>query len=588
MTAPRWLANYDDGVPSTLEPYPDRSLTDFLREAAARWPDRPALLFKGSTLTYRQLDGQSNALGAALGEIGVKEGDRVAICLPNCPQFLVAEFAAWKVGAIASPFNPTYSEREMEDALRTTGAETVIVLNRFYGKVKSIQGRTSVKRVIATNIKEYLPWFLRLAYTLFKEKNEGDRINVAPDDFRFSRLLRKFRGVTPPQVETSLDDAAVILMSGGTTGTPKGVVGSHRGIVVAGHQLQAWLRPAMNEWTDKIMLPLPLFHTYGNTGVQSLAFINHNPIALIPNPRDLRDFLKEIANVKPAFICTVPTLLNGIMNHAMAREGKVDFSSIKLCFSGAAPLMAETKKRFEELTGGVIVEGYSLTEAQMAVIANPVMGEKKLGSVGMPLPDVHVSIVDAEDGRTPVPAGEIGEIVITAPQLMHGYWQKPDETREMLRTNDRGERQLYTGDLGYLDEDGYLFIVDRKKDLIKTCGFQVWPREIEEVISSHPTVAEVGVVGLPDTMRGEVVKAFVVLRSDCTVTPSELKSYCRDRLAPYKVPAKYEFVSELPKTQIGKVLYRVLRQVEDKSDELVSAAVKVSAPELPVHPRPAR
>jgi len=570
MTAPRWLANYDDGVPSTLEPYPDRSLTDFLREAAARWPDRPALLFKGSTITYRQLDDQSNALGAALGEMGVKEGDRVAICLPNCPQFLVSEFAAWKVGAIASPFNPTYSEREMEDALRTTGAETVIVLNRFYGKVKSIQGRTSVKRVIATNIKEYLPWFLRLAYTLFKEKKEGDRINVAADDFRFGRLLRRFRGVMPPRVQTSLDDAAVILMSGGTTGTPKGVVGSHRGIVVAGHQLQAWLRPAMNEWTDKIMLPLPLFHTYGNTGVQSLAFINHNPIALIPNPRDLRDFLKEIANVKPAFICTVPTLLNGIMNHAMAREGKVDFSSIKLCFSGAAPLMAETKKRFEELTGGVIVEGYSLTEAQMAVIANPVVGEKKLGSVGMPLPDVHVSIVDAEDGRTPVPAGEIGEIVISAPQLMRGYWQKPDETREMLRTNDRGERRLYTGDLGYLDEDGYLFIVDRKKDLIKTCGFQVWPREIEEVISSHPTVAEVGVVGLPDTMRGEVVKAFVVLRSDCTVTPSELKSYCRERLAPYKVPAKYEFVTELPKTQVGKVLYRMLRQVEDKTEELPS------------------
>ncbi|HEY3112688.1 MAG TPA: AMP-binding protein [Gemmatimonadaceae bacterium] len=567
MTAPRWLTNYDDGVPSTLEPYPDRSLTDFLQEAAARWPDRPALLFKGATITYRQLDDQSNALGAALAAMGVKAGDRVAICLPNCPQFLVAEFAVWKVRAIASPFNPTYSEREMEDALRTTGAETVIVLNRFYGKVKSIQSRTCVQRVIATNIKEYLPWFLRLAYTVFKERKEGDRISVAADDFRFSRLLRRYRRVTPPQVETNLDDAAVILMSGGTTGTPKGVVGSHRGIVVAGHQLQAWLRPAMNEWTDKIMLPLPLFHTYGNTGVQSLAFINHNPIALIPNPRDLRDFLKEIVDVKPAFICTVPTLLSGIMNHAMAREGKVDFSSIKLCFSGAAPLMAETKKRFEELTGGVIVEGYSLTEAQMAVIANPVVGQKKLGSVGVPLPDVHVSIVDAEDGRTPVPAGEIGEIVISAPQLMQGYWQKPDETREMLRTNDLGERKLYTGDLGYLDEDGYLFIVDRKKDLIKTCGFQVWPREIEEVISSHPTVAEVGVVGLPDKMRGEVVKAFVVLRSDCAVTPSELKSYCRDRLAPYKVPAKYEFVSELPKTQIGKVLYRVLRQTEDKSEE---------------------
>jgi long-chain acyl-CoA synthetase len=569
MTAPRWLANYDEGVPFSLEPYPRRSLTDYVREAAGRWPDRPALLFKGSTISYRTLDDQSNALGNALREIGVKRGDRVGICLPNCPQFLIAEFAAWKVGAIACPFNPTYSEREMEDALQATGAETVIVLNRFYGKLKNIQPRTSVKRIIATNIKEYLPRLLRIAYTLFKEKKEGERIAIAADDFRFTSLLRRFRHSAPPPSEASLDDPAVILMSGGTTGTPKGVTGSHRGMVVAGLQLQAWLRPAMNEWTDKIMLPLPLFHTYGNTGVQSLAFINHNPVALIPNPRDLRDVLKEINQVKPAFICTVPTLLNAIMNHAMAREGKVDFTSIKLCFSGAAPLMAETKKRFEDLTGGVIVEGYSLTEAQMAVVANPVVGEKKIGSVGMPLPDVRVEILDSDDGLTPIASGEVGEIVISAPQLMRGYWQRPGETSEMLRTNARGERRLFTGDLGYLDEDGYLFIVDRKKDLIKTCGFQVWPREIEEVISTHPSVAEVGVVGLPDNMRGEVVKAWVVLRADCALTSSDLKLYCRDRLAPYKIPAKYEFVDDLPKTQIGKVLRRVLRQTEDRSEEVV-------------------
>jgi long-chain acyl-CoA synthetase len=568
MTAPKWLANYDDGVPSTLEPYPSRSLTDYLRESAGRWPDRPALLFKGSTITYQRVEQQSDALGAALREMGVRRGDRVGICLPNCPQFLIAEFAAWKVGAIVCPFNPTYSEREMEEALQATGAETVIVLNRFYGKVKSIQSRTSVKRVVATSIKEYLPWTLRFAYTLLKEKEEGERINIAAEDFRFARLLRRFRRSTPPISDASLDDPAVILMSGGTTGTPKGVTGSHRGMVVAGHQLQAWLRPAMKEWTDRIMLPLPLFHVYGNTGVQSLAFINHNPIALIPNPRDLRDVLKEINEVKPAFICTVPTLLNGIMNHAMAREGKVDFRSIKLCFSGAAPLMAETKKRFEELTGGVIVEGYSLTEAQMAVVANPVLGKKKLGSVGMPLPDIRIEILDSDDGQTPVPQGEVGEIVMSAPQLMRGYWQRPDETREMLRTNERGERRLYTGDLGYLDEDGYLFIVDRKKDMIKTCGFQVWPREIEEVISTHPAVAEVGVVGLPDNMRGEVVKAWIVLRADCALTSSDLKLYCRDRLAPYKIPAKYEFVADLPKTQIGKVLRRVLRQTEDKSEEM--------------------
>jgi long-chain acyl-CoA synthetase len=573
MTASIWLSNYDEDVPATLEPYPDRSLTDYLRDSATRWPDRPALLFKGSTVSYRQLDDESNALAAAMVAMGIKRGDRVALCLPNCPQFLLAEFAAWKVGAIACPFNPTYSDREMEEALRATGAETLVVLNRFYDKVKGIQSRTSLQRIIATNIKEYLPLKLRLAYTLMKEKNEGDRIEIREGDFRLGELLKRFRGAPAPTVASSVYDPAVILMSGGTTGTPKGVVGTHRAMVIAGLQLRAWLHSAMEEWTDTIMLPLPLFHTYANTGVQSLAFINHNPIALIPNPRELRDVLKEIMDVRPAFICTVPTLLNGIMNHPLARAGKVDFSSIKLCFSGAAALMDETKKRFEALTGGVIVEGYSLTEAQMAVMANPVRGEKKNGSVGMPLPDVHVRIVDSDDGVTPIPTREVGEIVIRAPQLMQGYWQKPDETSAMLRVDDLGERVLYTGDLGYLDEDGYLFIVDRKKDLIKTCGFQVWPREIEEVISSHPAVAEVGVAGLPDQMRGETVKAWIVLRAGEKLSGAEMKAFCRDRLAHYKVPAKYEFVSELPKTQIGKVLRRVLRQQEaDKNEQLEPAA----------------
>ncbi|HUQ99884.1 MAG TPA: AMP-binding protein, partial [Gemmatimonadaceae bacterium] len=245
-----------------------------------------------------------------------------------------------------------------------------------------------------------------------------------------------------------------------------------------------------------------------------------------------------------------------------------------LCFSGAAALMAETKKRFEDLTGGVIVEGYSLTEAQMAVVANPVRGAKKIGSVGMPLPDVHIRIVDAEDGSTPVPTGEVGEIVIMAPQIMQGYWQRPEETSEMLRMTDRGERVLYTGDLGYLDEEGYVFIVDRKKDLIKTCGFQVWPREIEEVISSHPAVSEVGVVGLPDQMRGETVKAWIVLREGQTVTTGDMKAFCRESLVHYKVPAKVEFVKELPKTQVGKVLRRVLRQQEaEKADKPEEATV---------------
>jgi long-chain acyl-CoA synthetase len=556
-----WLAHYDADVPATLEPYPERTLLDYLSETVRAHPDRPALIFKGGRMSYAELEAQSDAFGAALVASGLAVGDRVALCLPNCPQFLIAELGAWKAGAIAAPINPTYSERELQEALAASGAEVVVVLNRYYDRLKAIQSQTSLRRVVATGIKEYLPLKLRVGYTLLKEREEGEHITLRHGDERFADLIAHHRHAARPR-HVRPDDPAVILMSGGTTGTPKGVVGTHRGMVAAGLQLRAWLKSAMHEWTDTIMLPLPLFHTYGNTGVQSLAFINHNPICLVANPRDFGDMLKEIDTEKPAFICAVPTLLHAILNHKLARDGKVSFRSIKLCFCGAAALMAETQRRFEELTGGVIVEGYSLTEAQMAVVANPVRGEKKVGSVGMPLPDVGVRIVDADDGHTPMPLGDVGEIVVSAPQLMLGYWQRPAETNEMLRANDRGERLLYTGDLGYLDSDGYLFVVDRKKDLIKTSGYQVWPREIEEVISTHPSVAEVGVVGLPDKMRGETVKAFIVLRPGMTATEPELKSFCRERLAPYKVPSELELVPELPKTHVGKVLRRALKQQE--------------------------
>ena len=558
---PAWFRNYDEGVPRSLEPYPNLTLLDYLRQNAASWPERPAIFFKGATISYRVLERSSDRFAAGLIEAGVNSGDRIAIALPNCPQFVIAELGIWKSGAIACPINPTYSERELEHAFVATGARMAIVLNRFYDRFKAVQPNTSVERIIATGIKDFLPLAKRLAYTFAMEKKDGERISLASGDARFKSLMRG--GNTAHRAQSvKPDDPAVILQSGGTTGTPKGVVGSHRGMVIAGLQLRAWLRSAMEEWTDTIMVPLPLFHTYANTGVQSLALINHNPLSLTPNPREPREVLEEINAVRPAFICAVPTLLNSLLSHSMTKSGKVHWQSIKLCFSGAAALMSDTKKRFEELTGGVIVEGYSLTEAQMAAIANPVRGVKKSGSVGMPLPNVEVRIVDAEDGVTRMAVGETGEIVIKAPQLMQGYWQRPDETREMIRGNEEGERLLYTGDLGFLDEDGYLFIVDRKKDLIKTSGYQVWPTEIEEVISSHPAVHEVGVAGVPDKMRGEKAKAWIVLNEGASLTEAEVKSWCRERLAPYKVPAKFEFVSELPKTQVGKILRRALREME--------------------------
>jgi long-chain acyl-CoA synthetase len=559
---PAWFRNYDKGVPRSLEPYPDLTLLDYLRQNAASWPGRPALFFKGATISYDDLEKWSDRFAAGLIGAGVNQGDRIAIALPNCPQFMIAEIGIWKCGAIACPINPTYSDRELEHAFTATGARMAVVLNRFYDRFKAVQPRTSVEKIIATGIKDFLPLKTRVAYTFLKEKKDGERISLLSGDSTFKSLLRAGRSGAHRAASVTPDDPAVILQSGGTTGTPKGVVGSHRGMVMAGLQLQAWLKSAMHEWTDTIMVPLPLFHTYANTGVQSLALINHNPLSLTPNPREPREVLEEINDVKPAFICAVPTLLNALLSHSMTKSGKVRWRSIKLCFSGAAALMSDTKKRFEELTGGVIVEGYSLTEAQMAAIANPVQGVRKMGSVGMPLPDVEVRIVDAEDGAARLRAGETGEIVIMAPQLMQGYWHRPQETQEMIRVNDIGERLLYTGDLGYLDDDGYLFIVDRKKDLIKTSGYQVWPTEIEEVISSHPAVHEVGVAGIPDRMRGEKAKAWIVLNEGASLTEAEVKSWCRERLAPYKVPAKFEFVDDLPKTQVGKVLRRALREKE--------------------------
>jgi long-chain acyl-CoA synthetase len=565
MNPAPWLAHYDDGVPATLAPYPDRTLIDYLREAARTRPDRPAVLFKGATITYGQLDRLSDACAAAFAALGVKRGDRVALLLPNCPQFFIAEFGAWKLGAIVAPLNPTYTEHELEGPLHEGGIETIVTLSRFYPRVKSIQKRTPLRRVISTNIKEHFPPLLRLLFTLLRETRDGDRVQLLPGDHDFAHLLLVNKGRRPPAATVAPSEPAVLLMSGGTTGTAKEVLGTHSAYVMAAIQIKAWNAGALGGENDVLFLPLPLFHVYANVGVQSLSIVQNSAVALVPNPRDLADLLATIRKVKPTFFNGVPTLFNALLNHPDVQAGKVDFKSIRLCFSGASALLAETKSRFESMTGARIVEGYSLTEAMMALCVNPVKGVNKLGSVGMPLPDVDVRIYDVDDGTRVLPANELGEIAITAPQLMSGYWNSPEETARTLRdhTDERGTRRwLHTGDRGYLDDDGYLFIVDRLKDMIKTSGFQVWPREIEEVIATHAAVAEVGVAGIPDRAKGEMVKAWVVLRAGQSLTEADLRAYCREKLAPYKVPSKVEFKSELPKTMVGKVLRRALQEQE--------------------------
>jgi long-chain acyl-CoA synthetase len=553
-----WLAQYDAGVPHSLYPYPAKTLLDYLAGLAREHTSRPALLFKGAEMSYGQLQRESDAFAAALATLGVKHGDRVALILPNCPQFFVAEIGAWKLGAIVCPINPTYTEREVEAALQANGADTIVTLTPFYGRVKDAQPRTAVRNVIATSIKEHLPPMLRILFTLFKEKQDGHRISLQKGDHWLQDLLRRHRTHSPPAVDVRPDDPAVILASGGTTGTPKGVVGLHRHYVEAGLQLYEWTKSAKRPWLDSIMLPLPLFHVYANVGVQPLAFIGPNPISLVPNPRDIDDLLKTIRQVKPAFFNGVPTLYTAILNHRDVRAGTVDLSSIKLCFSGSAALMAETKREFERLTGARLVEGYSLTEGMMACCVNPVRGTNKLGSIGVPLPDVEVRIVDADDSDREMGLDEVGEMLLRAPQHMVEYWKNPTETAATLRTHGPGGPWVHTGDLVRMDADGFIFIVDRKKDMLKTSGHQVWPREIEEVLTTHPAVMEAGVAGVPDSTKGEVAHAWVVLNPGQQVTAEALRAYCRERLAPYKVPAHVEFRSELPKTMVGKVLRRAL------------------------------
>ena len=562
MNAHPWTSQYDRGVPATLAPYPDRTLLDYLDDALAQRPSAPALLFQGRAVSWRELADAGDAFAGALAAMGVRAGDRVAVVLPNCPQFFVVELAAWKLGAVLVPLNPIYTADELEGPLRTTGATVIVTLTTFYETVKAAQARVpSVRHVVLTSIKDYLPPLVKLAFTLLVEKKGGHRATPRDGDRTLLALLAAHAGHRPTAARPAPDDDALFLMSGGTTGTPKAVRVHHGGLVRTGMQVRAWLRNVLPEWTGTYCLPLPMFHSYGACGVQSVCFIGHNPIALVPNPRDLNALVKTIERTRPAVFCAVPTLYNALLNHKRVASGKVDFRSMKACVSGAAPMMAETHKRFTEVTGARVIEGYALTESLLAATIWPLEGPTKVGSVGVPLPDCRVRIVDADDPTKELPAGEVGEVLLTGPQIMRGYFNAPEGTDPMLSTHADGSRWLHTADLGYVDADGWLFIVDRKKDLIKMNGMQVWPREIEEVLSSHPAVAEAGVRGFPDAARGEVAVAFVVRRQGQAVTAEQLRAHCKEHLAPFKVPARVVFKDELPKSMIGKVLRRFL--VED-------------------------
>ncbi|NTU52322.1 MAG: long-chain fatty acid--CoA ligase [Chlorobiaceae bacterium] len=548
-----WLSHYDEGVPHTLAPYPTLTMIDLLRDIVRDHPDDAALLFMGNTISWRELEWQSNAFASALQKLGVSKGDRVALILPNAPQMIIAEFGIWKVGGIAVLLNPLYTGHELEQVLLESQAETVIVLTPFYEKLNLIRPNTLVKRVIISSIKDYLPQLKRFLFTVLKEKRDGHRIILRSGDLIMSAMIDQNSHAEVSDIKVDPEDPALFLFSGGTTGNPKCVIGRHEAMIMTGMQANAWFMSALGNDRIVIMLNLPLFHVYAQVALMASCFVRRSTMVLIPDPRDINVLIATIKRHKVAMLPGVPTLFNALAAHPRLKRDPKALQSLRLIVSGASSLHQETKNRFEQLADCSIIEAYGLTETLASPVCSPVRGIKKNGSVGMPATDVELCIVDAESGTQRLSLGEIGEILIRAPQIMSGYWRNPEETATTLR-----DGWVYTGDLGYLDEDGYLFIVDRKKDVIKPSGFQVWPREVEEVIASHPMVLETGVAGVPDDYQGEAVKAWIVLHKKGSVEAAELKAHCRKELAAYKVPKHIEFCDSLPKSTVGKVLRRVL------------------------------
>jgi long-chain acyl-CoA synthetase len=546
-----WHDYYDEGIPATLS-YPEVPIFHFLENSAEKYPAKACTIFKGAEISYQEMSRLTDELAAALVDLGLEKGDRVGILIPNTPQFVIAYFGVLKAGGVVVATNPQYSGREIIHQANDSGMELMILMSNYYELVKGIQPQTKINQIICTNIKETLPPLLRLLFTVAKEKKGGFKVRLRDNDLWLMDLLKEYADRPAPDVEISPDDTAIFQYSGGTTGVPKAAIGLHRNLVANTVQMLHWIRSAV-EGQEVVMMAIPLYHVYGMVAGMNYGLGVGASLVMVPDPRDLKDLLNNMQKYHATIFPAVPALYNAINNHPDVIAGKYDLSAIKACISGSAPLLRETKETFERLTGGAVFEGYGLSETPTATHCNPNFGENRTGSIGLPFPDVDAKIIDLDDEVTVLPPGEIGELVIKAPQVFKGYHNMPTETRNALR-----DGWLYTGDIARMDEQGYFYIVDRKKELIKPGGFQVWPREVEEVLQEHPAIMDVGVAGIPDPKRGETVKAWLVLHEGQKLTLEELKAWCLDKMARYKIPTEIEIRDELPKTHVGKLLRREL------------------------------
>ncbi|GAV23522.1 long-chain-fatty-acid--CoA ligase [Carboxydothermus pertinax] len=539
-----WLKHYSEGVRPSLN-YPEKTLHELFWETTEKYPGLTATVFLGQEMTYKELGEQIKRFTTALSKLSIKKGDRVAVMLPNCQEFVISYFAILNLGGIVVQTNPMYVERELEYQLNDSGAETIILLDVLYPRAQAVKGNTALKNIIVVSIP--------LIGTYNGE--------FGPGVYKFSDLISDSEP-SPPEVTVTPDDVAVLQYTGGTTGISKGAMLTHKNLVANVYQVREFSNGIFFDGQERVLTALPLFHVYGMTCCMNLATCFGGTMILIPK-FDATLLLQHIQRYRPTSFPGAPTMYVALLNHPDLT--KYDLKSINVCVSGSAPLPVEVQTKFEEVTGAVVVEGYGLSEASPVTHCNPIRGTRKIGSIGVPYSDTIAKIVDIETGED-LPPGQIGELVVQGPQVMKGYWNRPEETAKALK-----DGWLYTGDLAKMDEDGFFYIVDRKKDMIIAGGYNIYPREVEEVLYQHPKVKEAIVVGVPDPYRGETVKAFIVVKEGETLTEQEVIEFCNAHLARYKVPRLVEFRSELPKTVVGKVLRRQLREEElqkqNKNDE---------------------
>jgi long-chain acyl-CoA synthetase len=549
-----WLKFYDKHVPKSLD-YPKITIYELLEDARRKFPSNTATIFYGAKRSYSEIGARVDAFAAALKKLGISAGDRVALMLPTCPQFVIGYFAILKLGAIVVPTNPLYVEREIEHQFNDSGAKAVVCLDLMFGRVKNVWKKTQLQHVIVTSLADEMPAIARFVYKR-KLRKQGVKPHVEnlPGVVRFKDLLK-----TPPS--GSITDAgehesvAMLQYTGGTTGVSKGVMLTHRNMVANVDQNIIWRAPDIVPGKNTVLCVLPFFHVYGLCSM--LCYVRVGA-AMVLLPRfDVNETLTALHKYRPQLFAAVPTILVAINSHPQLSKYKLD--SIKSVNCGAAPLPVEVMEQFEKKTGATVLEGFGMSETSPGTHSNPYLAPHKAGSVGIPLPDTDSRIMDLDTGERELPVGEAGELVICGPQVMKGYWNRPDETAGALRNG-----WLYTGDIARMDEDGYFYIVDRKKDMIIAGGFNIYPREIDEVLFEHPKVKEAVSVGIPDKYRGETVKAYIVLKDGENATEKEIIDYCRERLTRYKVPTLVEFRPELPKTLVGKILRRALREEEMK------------------------